>query len=239
MSAKSARTVLVTGAGSGLGLETARRLGEAGNQVFVSARSLDKAKAAVAKLHESVGASALLDPIALDVSDDASVAALARAELSIDVLINNAGAIYDGDPKWSADGLLSTPANVMLQSIDNNAVGALRVAQALMPGMNARGYGRVVNVSSGMGALRDMQSGCPAYRASKATMNAITILLSHAAAEGVLVNAVCPGWVRTPMGGSEATRSVDEGATGIVWAATLDADGPNGGFFRDGEAIEW
>ena len=111
--------------------------------------------------------------------------------------------------------------------------------RALVPKMNAAGYGRVVNVSSGMGGVADMGGGYTAYRASKAALNAITRVFAHEARGDVKVNAVCPGWVRTDMGGPNANRAIDEGIAGIVWAATLPADGPHNGFFRDGVAVDW
>jgi NAD(P)-dependent dehydrogenase (short-subunit alcohol dehydrogenase family) len=112
------------------------------------------------------------------------------------------------------------------------------VCQALIPLME--GKGRVVNVSSGMGQLSEMNGCCPGYRLSKTALNAVTrILADELLGTGVKVNAVCPGWVRTDMGGSDATLSVEEGARGIVWAATLPDDGPSGGFFRHGEPIAW
>ena len=103
----------------------------------------------------------------------------------------------------------------------------------------ASGHGRLVNVSSGAGALTGMGDGAPAYSVSKAALNALTLMLADALRrDGVLVNAVCPGWVATDMGGPGG-RPVRDGASGIVWAATLPDDGPTGGFFRDGRPIPW
>jgi NAD(P)-dependent dehydrogenase (short-subunit alcohol dehydrogenase family) len=150
-------------------------------------------------------------------------------------LINCAGVIIEragGSP-------LETPADQVLGTLDINAVGAYRMTQAFLPGMNARGFGRVVNVSSGMGALRDMGSGTPGYRISKAALSAVTVQMSHAAGKNVKVNAVCPGWVRTDMGGKGATRAIPEGVSSIVWGALLEPSGPTGGFFRDGKPISW
>ena len=105
--------------------------------------------------------------------------------------------------------------------------------------MERGNYGRIVNVSSGMGALNEMGSGWPAYRVSKTALNALTRIADQESSPAIKVNAVCPGWVRTDMGGPSATRSVQKGVEGIIWAATLDDDGPSGGFFRDGMPIEW
>ena len=106
--------------------------------------------------------------------------------------------------------------------------------------MIAGGYGRVVNVSSGMGSLSDMGGRSLGYKASKTALNALTrVLAGEVKGEGIKVNAVCPGWVRTDMGGPSASRSLEQGASGIVWAATLPEDGPSGGFFRDGKPLDW
>jgi NAD(P)-dependent dehydrogenase (short-subunit alcohol dehydrogenase family) len=105
--------------------------------------------------------------------------------------------------------------------------------------MNEAGFGRVVNVSSGLGALTDMDGGWAAYRISKTALNGVTRVFAAEAGPNVKINSVCPGWVRTDMGGPDADRSVTEGAAGIVWAATLPEHGPSGGFFRDGKAIDW
>ena len=124
------------------------------------------------------------------------------------------------------------------RTLDINALGALRVAQAVIPWM--RNGGAIVNVSSGMGQLAGMGPNYPGYRMSKAALNALTRALSEElAGRDIKVNSVCPGWVRTGIGGPEAERSVEEGIAGILWAATLPEDGPTGGFFRDGEPLDW
>lgn len=134
---------------------------------------------------------------------------------------------------------MQTAAEDIQALFDNNALSAWRMVQKAVPLMNQRGYGRIVNVSSGMGALKDMNSGSVPYRISKTAMNAITRIVSNEVTGDVKINSVCPGWVRTELGGDNARRSLSEGAAGIVWAATLPADGPNGGFFRDGKPIDW
>ena len=153
----------------------------------------------------------------------------------LDVVVNNAGRVYGGH----ASTLLETDPVVVLEAIQNNAIGAFRMMQRALPMMAQCGYGRIVNVSSGMGALTDMGSGAVPYRASKTTLNALTLLAAHEAPAGTKVNAVCPGWVRTDMGGPNATRDVETGARGITWAATLPDHGPTGGFFREGAEIAW
>ncbi|MCB0419044.1 MAG: SDR family oxidoreductase, partial [Bdellovibrionales bacterium] len=132
----------------------------------------------------------------------------------------------------------AVPPKVVLKVFETNTLAPLRLCQALVPLMNAQGC--IVNVSSGMGSLHDMGGSWPGYRISKAGLNALTrILAAELSTTGIRVNAVCPGWVRTSMGGSQATRSVEEGAETIVWAACLPADGQTGGFFRDKKAVPW
>ncbi|MEM7676666.1 MAG: SDR family NAD(P)-dependent oxidoreductase [Myxococcota bacterium] len=231
------RVAVVTGAGRGLGLATARALAERGYDVCLTARSLARAESAAAQLRED---GVRLSAAALNVADAASVAAFFNDVIDetrggrIDVLVNNAGTVFE-----ASGPALGVSAETLMRSFENNVVGAFRMLREALPLMNKGGYGRVVNVSSGMGSLTDMGGGHPAYRMAKAAMNAMTRIFAHEAQADVLVNAVCPGWVRTDMGGPNATRSIPEGTAGIVWAATLPQSGPSGGFFRDGEPIPW
>ncbi|MFN3869482.1 MAG: SDR family NAD(P)-dependent oxidoreductase, partial [Hyphomicrobiaceae bacterium] len=118
--------------------------------------------------------------------------------------------------------------------------GPLMLTQTALPEMRRGGYGRIVNVSSGLGQLSEMGSGFPAYRLSKAALNALTrTTAAELGSINIKVNAMCPGWVRTDMGGPDATRGVEEGAATAVWLATLADDGPTGGFFRDKKPIAW
>lgn len=224
---------VITGAAQGLGLETARQLAARDIHVILTGRN----ETALSEVCIGIDGSAEFR--VLDVAEDTSVAQffawLEKDHQRLDILINNAGRVYGGHGATMG----STEAATLAKAIDNNALGAYRMMRAAMPLMSSNGYGRIVNVSSGMGALNDMGSGAIPYRVSKTALNALTILASHEAADGIKVNAVCPGWVRTEMGGSSASRSVEEGATGITWAATLPADGPTGGFFRDGKEIDW
>lgn len=106
--------------------------------------------------------------------------------------------------------------------------------------MRQQNYGRIVNLSSGMGQLSEMNGCCPGYRTSKTALNALTRLLAdELSGSNVLINALCPGWVRTEMGGEQATRDVTEGADTAIWLATLPDGGPSGGFFRDRKPIPW
>ncbi len=232
--ADRARTALVTGANRGLGFEASRQLGRLGYRVVVSARDLAAAERAAETLRGEG-----LDAVAfeLDVSSDESCARL--AELGpVDALVNNAGIVPDSsEPSRSA---LVVATDRLREAFETNTLGSYRVTQALAPGMRDRGYGRIVNVTSGMGQLSDMNGGNPAYRVSKTGLNALTrIFASELAGTGVLVNSVCPGWVRTDMGGPSARLSPEEGVETIVWAATLPDDGPTGGFFRYKQPIPW
>ncbi len=235
------KLAVVTGGNRGLGLETCRQLAQKGIAVLLTARSADQAAAAARQLQQS-GLPA--HGHVLDVTDEAGVAALAdfivREFGRLDILVNNAGIFGDPyDPRNpAAASIFNADLDTVRRTMETNTYGALRLCQALIPLMD--GNGNVVNVASGMGQLSDMNGCCPAYRLSKTALNAVTRIFSDELTDtGVRVNSVCPGWVRTNMGGPEATRSVEEGAAGIVWAACLPDDGPRGGFFRDGQPIPW
>jgi NAD(P)-dependent dehydrogenase (short-subunit alcohol dehydrogenase family) len=227
---------LVSGANRGLGLETCRQLAERGYRVILTSRNQADGKAAVGRL-VAQGLDVYFHP--LDVTSDSSVADLRDWVGSqfgrLHVLVNNAGIFID-----RSSNILDIPIETFQQTLDTNLTGALRLSQAFIPGMVRQNYGRVVNVSSGMGELASIHSSSPAYRMSKLALNVLTRMLADAVrGKNVLVNAINPGWVRTDMGGSGASRSLEQGASGIVWAATLPDGGPNGGFFLDGKRIEF
>lgn len=229
---------VVTGANRGLGFETSRQLAVLGYEVLLTARREPEGRAAAEGL-ASQGLPVSFYP--LDVTDAASVDALAETVRGIgrlDVLVNNAGLFGDPAPGTPAASVFRANFARIRESFETNTLGPLRLCQALIPLMAGRG--RIVNVSSGMGQLDAMNGSCPGYRLSKVSLNALTrILADELSGTAIKVNSVCPGWVRTDMGGANANLTVEEGARGIVWAATLPDDGPSGGFFRQGEPIAW
>lgn len=234
------RIALVTGANRGIGLEVVRQLAREGLMTVLGARSLEKGKAAAGAL-----ASEGLEPavVVLDVLDAESVLKCVAEVMDlygrIDVLVNNAGILKEGfTPEESS--VLEVSTDLVLETFRTNTVGPLQLIQAVVPIMQAQGYGRIVNLSSGAGQLADMQSGFPAYRMSKAALNALTRVTAAELGPGeIKVNAMCPGWVKTAMGGPNATRTVEKGAETALWLATLPEDGPTGGFFRDMKPIPW
>jgi NAD(P)-dependent dehydrogenase (short-subunit alcohol dehydrogenase family) len=231
--AENAQIALVSGGNRGIGLEIVRLLAEKGITVILGSRNEEEGRAAAEGLFGDVIVRQL------DVADAESVDHLTSSieeEFGrLDVLVNNAGILNDEDQRG-----VDADLDGVRDSLEANLFGAWRLCEAFIPLMQRHGYGRIVNISSGLGALEEMGGGSPAYRVSKAALNALTrILASELEGSGILVNSVSPGWVQTDMGGSEASRSVEEGADTPVWAATLPNDGPTGGFFRDRQQIPW
>jgi NAD(P)-dependent dehydrogenase (short-subunit alcohol dehydrogenase family) len=220
---------VVTGGNRGIGLEVCRQLAALGYTVVLTARDLAKARAA---------AQGQLLACELDVADEESVRAAAdwvRAELGrCDVLVNNAASHYDPGAR-----AVTADLGIVTEALDTNLLGAWRTTQAFLPLLRESRHGRIVNVSSEGGSLASMGAGAPAYSVSKAALNALTrILAAELRSARILVNAVCPGWTATDMGG-HAGRPVEDGAASVVWAVTLPDDGPTGGFYRDGRPLRW
>ncbi len=230
------KIAVVTGANRGLGFETCRQLGQKGFQVILTARDSSKGEAAAKEL-QNQGLAVIFSP--LDVTDPVSIEKLSdfiRKQFGrLDVLVNNAGVLLDPD-----GSIFNAKIETIQQTIETNVYGPLRLCQALIPLMKEYNYGRVVNVSSGMGQLSDMDGGYPGYRISKTALNAVTrMLTAELQGTNILVNSVCPGWVKTDMGGANATRTLEEGVDTIVWLATLPDNGKTGGFWRDRKPIPW
>ena len=231
--AENGRVALVSGGNRGIGLEVCRRLAEEGLTVILGSRDEERGREAAEGLPGEVAVRQL------DVADAGSVEKLAASVESdfgrLDVLVNNAGISND-------DGQSGAGADLhrVKEALEANLFGAWRLCEVAIPHMRREGYGRIVNVSTGLAALEDMGGGSPGYRISKTSLNALTrILASELRGSGILVNAVNPGWVATDMGGANANRTVEEGADGVVWAATLPNSGPTGGFFRDRRYVAW
>lgn len=229
------RTALITGANKGIGREAASQLAKKGFHVFVSARNPRAGRKAADEIAKKGGKVTFLE---LDVTHNASVTA-AASELSkttdqLDVLVNNAGIMMDGD-----DAILKISDELFRKTIETNALGALRVTRAFAPLLAKSKAPRVINVSSGGGQLTGAADGwSPAYCISKTALNGVTSQLA-AALPKFAVNSVCPGWVRTDLGGRNATRSVEEGADTIVWLATDAPQSLTGKFLRDRKEIPW
>jgi len=228
--AKSEKIALVTGANKGIGFEVARQLAEKGFRVFIGARNEKAGRAAARK----IGAMFLK----IDVSDQRSIKEaakeLAKAVDHLDVLVNNAGIIVDGD-----DGILKATPKQFEETMRTNALGPLMVTEAFQPLLTKSSAPRIVNVSSSGGQLHDGADGwSPIYCISKTTLNGVTSQLA-AALPKFAVNSVCPGWVRTDMGGAGAPRSVEQGADGIVWLAGDAPQNLTGKFLQDRKMIPW
>lgn len=230
---RPAPVVLVSGGNRGIGFEACRALASAGATVLLGARKPSEGERAARDLAKS----GPIVAVPLDVADQKSVAALkARVEKefgALDALINNAG-IYADDGK----NVLSVAEEIVEKTLSTNLLGAWRMCRAFAPGMEAKRRGRIVNVSSGMGALSSMGADAPSYRVSKAGLNALTLVLAaELKPAGVSVVSFCPGWVATGMGGANAPRTPKSAGEALA-AAALDDD-RTGVFLRDGRIIPW
>jgi NAD(P)-dependent dehydrogenase (short-subunit alcohol dehydrogenase family) len=226
---------IVTGGNRGIGHEICKELSKAGCNVVLTSRNEEEGRRAVAKLHHN-------DTVAyrrLDVTDSKDIASLRDWILKtygrVDILINNAGVYLD-----EGVSVFDVDENIMQDTIAVNFYGAFHMCRAFVPIMRQNGYGRIVNVSSGYGAMSEMGRYVAAYRISKAALNALTLIMANELRDGnIKVNAVCPGWVRTDMGGGMAPISPEAAAKDIVHFALIDAKGSTGGFFRHKKPIQW
>ena len=245
------RVAIVTGANRGIGFEASRQLAGRGFRVVLASRDAAKGRAAAEALRKE---GLQVDPLELDVADAASIRRFVgrvRDEYRrADLLVNNAGIFLDRDSRGPTPGgsatsggtpsALTTDVDVIRRTMETNVYGPYQLMQALVPLMRERGYGRIINVSSGMGQLTEMNDGYPGYRVSKTALNALTRIFSEELkGTDIQVNSICPGWVKTDMGGAEAPRTVEQGADTIVWLATRPPGGPTGQFFRDRKPIPW
>lgn len=232
------KTALITGTNRGLGLEISRQLAKAGYHVIMTARNVEAGAERVAELRKM---DLDVEFLPLDVTNETSIDRVVQYVrdnvATLDIIVNNAGVALEGREGDNVS-ILKVPTQMVRDTLEINTLGPMRMIQKLSPFM--RGGGSIVNVSSGLGQLKDMEGYFAAYQISKTALNAVTkIAASELKDAGIRVNSVCPGWVRTDMGGPEADRSLEEGANGIVWLATQGENGPTGKFFRDKEELAW
>lgn len=230
------KTALITGGNRGIGLEVARQLAEKDFHVFVGARNREAGERAAVLLQRD---GRRIDFVALDVANEESihkaVQELTRRTDHLDVLVNNAAILEDEDLS-----VFEISAAVLQKTLTINTMAPFLIAQAFAPLLMKSEGGRIINVSSGAGSLSEMGTYAPAYSISKAALNAVTVQLSAALrSRGIAVNSVCPGWVRTVMGGRHAPRSVEVGAETIVWLASQAPQNLTGQFLRDRKVIAW
>ncbi len=224
------RVAVVTGANRGIGFEIARQLSQRGVHVVLTARNEERGREALEKLTQAALPTSFFP---LDVTSDASTQALADYLQTtfgrLDILVNNAGVALD---KWMPS--LDVSMDVFIRTYETNVFGVMRVSKALIPLMKKGGHGRVVNLSSNLGSLEKAGGFTIAYRTSKTAVNAITrVLAAENKHDDILINAMCPGWVKTELGGDDAPRSAEEAADTAIWLATLPTGGPSGGFFQN------
>ena len=230
------KIALISGANRGIGLETCKELAQLGMKVILTSRDPIQGQAALSEITEM---DSKIVYHQLDITDQDSIDKLqtyVKKEFGrLDVLVNNAGIYLD-----QGISVFDLSAKELQKTLDVNLFGAFRLSQAFIPMMRSQKYGRVINVSSGMGSLEEMGGMNAAYKVSKTALNALTrVFAGELLNTNIKVNAMCPGWVRTRMGGPAAPRSLEQGVDTIIWLATLPEDGPSGGYFRDREPIPW
>jgi len=238
MADRQPKIALVTGSSKGLGLELVRQLARSGVITFLTARNEAQGKAAQATLQQEGLAVEFLH---MDVTNLMSIHAAAnhieQKHDKLDILVNNAGILPDEDSE--SNGLLIAP-DIVRQVFETNTMGPLQTSQVMIHLLRRSPHGKIVNISSGMGSLAEMDGGYPAYRISKTALNAVTKILAYdLQGSAITVNSICPGWVRTDMGGPNAERSTEQSVAGILPLLLSNEPGPNGQFLRDGKPIPW
>lgn len=230
------KVALVTGGNRGIGYELVKQLALNGFHVILASRDPEMGRRAVQTLAES---NLDVSFVGMDVDDPKSIrqASITVNERygKVDVLINNAGVYVDGN-----ETLMNQEPSILEKTMATNFFGAYHAIRSFLPLMEKQGYGRIVNVSSEYGAMREMSyPGVGAYKLSKLALNGLTRLVAAEIAGDIKINAVDPGWVRTDMGGPSAPKTPKQAAESIVWLAMIGPDGPNGEFFKDGKRTDW
>ena len=232
------KVILVSGGNRGLGLAACRRFAESGHRVLLGSRNLQAGIAAAESIDRE-----RVEAVKLDVTAQADIDALAghidERHGRLDVLVNNAGIMIDGDGGASSS-IRDTDIGVIERSLEINTLAPIRLINAMLPLLERVDDARIVNLSSGMGQLSDMGGNFPGYRLSKTALNAVTrIYAAELDASRFSINSVCPGWVRTDMGGANADLAPEEGVDTVVWLATADEARGTGGFYRQRQPIDW
>jgi len=240
---KHKKIAVVTGANRGIGLEICTQLLQQDVHVILTARDSQKGQSAVKELSSI---SSNIEFFKLDVTQQQDVDNLqdylTQTFGRCDILVNNAGIFPDprNDLENNWPSIINADIETIQSGLECNTYGTLRMCQGIIPLMQKHNYGRIVNLSSGMGQLADMNGCCPGYRISKTAVNVITrIIADELSNSNILINSMCPGWVKTDMGGVGATREVTDGADTAIWLSTLADNGPSGLFFRDRSVISW
>ncbi|WP_144549476.1 SDR family oxidoreductase [Bacillus sp. X1(2014)] len=234
--AKDLKVALITGGNRGIGYELVKQLALKGFKVILASRDPEMGQETTQKLKEL---NLDVSFVVMDVDDQESIrqAAITVNERygRLDVLINNAGVYLDENKK-----LVAMDPSILERTMATNFFGAYHVIRSFIPIMEEQGYGRIINVSSEFGALSEMSyPGVGAYKLSKLALNGLTQLIAAEINGDIKINAVDPGWVSSDMGGPSAPRTPKQAAESILWLATIGPEGPNGGFFRDGNRIDW
>jgi len=230
------KIALVTGANRGIGNEICRQLANKDIFVILTARDLKKGEAATKKIDSSGTRIVFYQLDVANVESIEQIKTFVEEKFGkLDILINNAAIYIDG-----SSSATSVNPDIVRQSFETNVMGPLMLCQAFIPLMRKNRFGRIVNISSGMGAFSSLGGGYAGYRISKTALNAMTkILAAEVAGKNISINSMCPGWVRTDMGGIAASRNVEKGAETAIWLALQPDGGPNGKFFRDKKEIPW